>query len=271
MKQYKCKCGCIEFFTKESGSATGLYCKKCGKWIKWLGKDELYGLDCLKGKFFYNINHDILKDILKYFIEDKDVCWLCEKFIDSTDGLGVPLVNQISQVYALLYLSGLGENGGTYMGCHTWFSRPITKDEFVLMKEYAPIEIYNLTGNSKENIEMVLYDENLCRLLMKSLKENIPCVYGKYWWQLGWGSSNPNLLNGENNFIHEIKGEKGLFVDIKEYHGLFRIKNYPSKVIHSRHELRKWMKRKYFELEEWQLERISEFFKKYKNGVITFG
>lgn len=157
------------------------------------------------------------------------------------------------------------------MGCHTWFSRPITKDEFVLMKEYAPIDIYNLTGNSKENIEMVLYDENLCRLLMKSLKENIPCVYGKYWWQLGWGSSNPNLLNGENNFIHEIKGEKGLFVDIKEYHGLFRIKNYPSKVIHSRHELRKWMKRKYFELEEWQLERISEFFKKYKNGVITFG
>ena len=62
MKQYKCKCGCIEFFTKESGSATGLYCKKCGKWIKWLGKDELYGLDCLKGKFFYNINHDILKE-----------------------------------------------------------------------------------------------------------------------------------------------------------------------------------------------------------------
>lgn len=41
MKQYKCKCGGTKFFTKESGSATGLYCKKCGKWIKWLGKDEL--------------------------------------------------------------------------------------------------------------------------------------------------------------------------------------------------------------------------------------
>lgn len=41
MKQYKCKCGNTEFFTKELGSATGLYCKKCGKWIKWLGKDEL--------------------------------------------------------------------------------------------------------------------------------------------------------------------------------------------------------------------------------------
>lgn len=41
MKQYKCKCKGTEFFTKESGSVTGLYCKKCGKWIKWLGKDEL--------------------------------------------------------------------------------------------------------------------------------------------------------------------------------------------------------------------------------------
>lgn len=137
MKQYKCKCGCIEFFTKESGSATGLYCKKCGKWIKWLGKDELYGLDCLKGKFFYNINHDILKDILKYFIEDKEVYWLCEKFINSTEGLGLPLGNQISQVYALLYLSGLdhfitGELGVNYYGRYM--------DDFYLIvqdKEYA--------------------------------------------------------------------------------------------------------------------------------------
>ena len=67
------------------------------------------------------------------------------------------------------------------MGCHTWFNRPITKDEFVLMKEYAPIEIYNLTGNSKENIETGLYDENLYTLLMKSLKEYIACVFGNYW------------------------------------------------------------------------------------------
>lgn len=29
------------FLQKKSGSATGLYCKKCGKWIKWFGKDEL--------------------------------------------------------------------------------------------------------------------------------------------------------------------------------------------------------------------------------------
>lgn len=30
------------------------------------------------------------------------------------------------------------------MGCHTWFSRPITDEEFKKMKEYAPREIYHL-------------------------------------------------------------------------------------------------------------------------------
>ena len=123
-----------------------------------IGKGTLYGLDCLKAqmylvyqkygydcwfvkadisKFFYNINHNILKDIVGYFIEDKDVYWLCEKFINSTEGLGLPLGNQISQVFALLYLSSLdhfitGELGVKYYGRYM--------DDFYLIvqdKEYA--------------------------------------------------------------------------------------------------------------------------------------
>jgi len=71
-----------------------------------------FGMNCwiLKAdvrKFFYNINHDILKKIVKKHVKDEDVYWLCEKFIDSTDGLGLPLGNQISQLFALLYLSGM--------------------------------------------------------------------------------------------------------------------------------------------------------------------
>ena len=96
-------------------------------------------------KWCYNIDHNILKDIVDYFVEDKDVYWLCEKFIDSTEGLGLPLGNQISQVYALLYLSGLdhfitGELGVKYYGRYM--------DDFYLIvqsKEYAKwclFEIY---------------------------------------------------------------------------------------------------------------------------------
>lgn len=161
--------------------------------------------------------------------------------------------------------------GGIKMGCHTWFSRPITEDEFTLMKEYAPIEIYKLTGDSKENLENGMYDEKLFKMLMRSLEENIPCVYGMYWWQLGYGSSNPKLLNGEDNCIHEMRRDSRLFVTVKEFTDVFRVNNYPRKIIHNRKELRKWMGKKYFDLEEWQLDKISYFFRKYPDGVITFG
>lgn len=101
-----------------------------------------YGYNCwiVKAdisKYFYNIDHDILKDIVRYYVNDNDVYWLCEKFIDSTDGKGLPLGNQISQVFALMYLSGLdhfitGELGVKYYGRYM--------DDFYLIvesKKYA--------------------------------------------------------------------------------------------------------------------------------------
>lgn len=140
------------------------------------------------------------------------------------------------------------------MGCHTWFYRPIKEEEFVKMKEYAPIEIYNLCYEDKS-----LYDS-----LMKSYNNNIPCVYGHYWWELGYGSGFKNDFN-----VTIIKGN--IFVEVKEFHDVFRVKNYPRKVVKSRHELRKFMGKNYFKLTDNQLKLISNFFKKYKNGVITFG
>ncbi len=67
-----------------------------------------YILKCDIRKFFYNISHEQLKDIVRYhFGDDPDVCWLCELFIDSTEGKGLPLGNQINQGFALLYLDGM--------------------------------------------------------------------------------------------------------------------------------------------------------------------
>lgn len=93
-----------------------------------IGKGTHYGMDCLKDqmlqfyekhghngwilkcdvtKFFYQIDHKILKDIVDYHFQDEYVMWLNHLFIDSTDGLGLPLGNQVAQVYALLMLNGL--------------------------------------------------------------------------------------------------------------------------------------------------------------------
>lgn len=67
-----------------------------------------YILKCDISKFFYNISHDQMKDIVEYhFGYDPDVCWLCNLFIDSTQGKGIPLGNQINQGFALLYLDGM--------------------------------------------------------------------------------------------------------------------------------------------------------------------
>lgn len=119
-----------------------------------IGKGTDFGLQCLKShmylayqkygydrwivkadirKYFYNINRDKLKDIVEYFVNDKKVFNLCEKFIDSTKGTGLPLGNQISQVFALLNLSGLdhfitGELGIQYYGRYN--------DDFYLIMQF---------------------------------------------------------------------------------------------------------------------------------------
>lgn len=96
-----------------------------------------YILKCDISKFFYNISHRQLKDIVEYhFGYDPDICWLCNLFIDSTEGKGIPLGNQINQGFALLYLDGMdklitGELGIEFYGRYM--------DDFYLMhqsKEY---------------------------------------------------------------------------------------------------------------------------------------
>ena len=42
MKKFCCeKCGSKEVYIKKVNSSTGLYCSDCGKWIKWLPKNEI--------------------------------------------------------------------------------------------------------------------------------------------------------------------------------------------------------------------------------------
>lgn len=69
---------------------------------------EGYILKCDIAKYFYNIEHDKLKDIIEhYFGYDPEICWLCNLFVDSTKGKGLPLGNQINQGFALLYLDSM--------------------------------------------------------------------------------------------------------------------------------------------------------------------
>lgn len=65
-------------------------------------------LKCDIRKYFYNINHGVLKSLLRKHISCENTLWLLDMIIDSTEGeVGIPIGNQSSQLFALLYLNGL--------------------------------------------------------------------------------------------------------------------------------------------------------------------
>lgn len=54
-------------------------------------------------KFYPNIDHSILKQLLRRKIKDRDLLWLLDDIIDSADG--VPIGNYLSQYFANFYLT----------------------------------------------------------------------------------------------------------------------------------------------------------------------
>jgi len=74
--------------------------------VKYALGDEPGTQFCLKmdiKKFYPNINHDILKQLLRRKFKDADLLWLLDEIIDSTDGL--PIGNYLSQYFANFYLT----------------------------------------------------------------------------------------------------------------------------------------------------------------------
>lgn len=64
---------------------------------------------CLKmdiKKYYPSINHEILKDIYRKIFKDKNLLWLIEEIIDSTEGnIGIPIGNYLSQWSGNIYLT----------------------------------------------------------------------------------------------------------------------------------------------------------------------
>lgn len=75
MKTFECnKCGSFDVYLKPSGSQIGLYCGDCGKWIKWVGKEEkrlveryieIRNSSFSKPKYSYETAKQIIFDCIK--------------------------------------------------------------------------------------------------------------------------------------------------------------------------------------------------------------
>lgn len=71
-------------------------------------KEPLYCLKMDVRKYFDNVDHSILKQIIERKIKDKRLLQLINSIIDSVDGSkGIPIGNLTSQYFANLYLSPL--------------------------------------------------------------------------------------------------------------------------------------------------------------------
>lgn len=71
---YECKCGSMDFFTAPKGNNIGLYCSMCGKWKKWLGKDEAFLFEHNKeAKEQKRLTKRIIKVIATYTLDDENI------------------------------------------------------------------------------------------------------------------------------------------------------------------------------------------------------
>lgn len=78
----------------------------CANNLKKALKDVDGTVYCLKldiKKFYPNIDHNILKGLLRRKFKDNDLLWLLDEIIDSADGL--PIGNYLSQYLANFYLT----------------------------------------------------------------------------------------------------------------------------------------------------------------------
>ena len=74
---------------------------------------NLYALKCDISKYFASINHKILLRLVEKKIADRKVLWLVKEILNSTyeekPGVGIPIGNLTSQLFASIYLNELDQ------------------------------------------------------------------------------------------------------------------------------------------------------------------
>ncbi len=125
------------------------------KRIKLALKDRDNTKYCLKldvKKFYPSIDHNILKQIIRRKIKDKDLLWLLDEIIDSA--FGVPIGNYLSQYFGNLYLSGLDHWVKEQKQCKYYFRYC---DDIVILnsnKQYLSILRKEISTYLKNNLKL---------------------------------------------------------------------------------------------------------------------
>lgn len=97
----------VSTFTTDTYSCVkGMGLHKASRRLSRALKDVDQTKYCLKmdiKKFYPNVDHDILKSLLRRKFKDQDLLWLLDEIIDSA--AGIPIGNYLSQYFANFYLT----------------------------------------------------------------------------------------------------------------------------------------------------------------------
>jgi retron-type reverse transcriptase len=157
----------LENKAREEGRLRGLGILKMPEIKDWNYNDGWVVKGDIR-KYFYSIDHGILRKLIFRKLsemEDKSSAafafWLCDKIVSSTPNPGIPIGNQTSQLFALLYLDGLDHymkdrRGIKYYGRYMddFYAICRTKEEAVeLLKDIETVITgLNLELNEKTQI-----------------------------------------------------------------------------------------------------------------------
>ena len=126
---------------------------------------------CLKidiKKYYPSINHNVLKRVIRKKIKDKDLLWLLDEIIDSTDGM--PIGNYLSQYFANLFLC--------------YFMHKVNEVWKIDCEEYA--DDFSFYSESKERLHEFFhgfvkpYLENELKLTVKGNWQIFPIGANRY-------------------------------------------------------------------------------------------
>lgn len=160
------------------------------------------------------------------------------------------------------------------MGCHTWFYRPLKDDERELLRSTVDDAIKEFLSPIDNPGESYIKYINKYKYVFDKAKESA-IENTDFWLENHIYNSDDSIYKIEGKFYVELarpaEVDKCLLNNDKYFHDIFRVRNYPRWVIHNKRELRRKMKKKYFDLSQEQLDIISDFFKTYPGGVIDFG
>lgn len=156
---YACRTG--------KGSHRGL--KKVEHFINALGKD-CYVLKCDVRKYFYTIDHAVLKQIIRRKIKCKDTLWLIDNIIDSNHiETGIPIGNLTSQLFANIYLNELDHYVKEDLGIKNYIRY---MDDIVVLRQDKK-ELWGIYHNINNYIKDILKLEFNNKTKLFSLKQGI--------------------------------------------------------------------------------------------------